>query len=372
MKKLLFAVLFSAAVLFTGGVHSYAAGNVVESPHIKIDINGQIGNYTDVPLIKDGRTLLPLRAVMANLGVPNDDRHIIWNASDRSVTVIKDSTQIFLKVDTNTAYVNNSPVTIDVAPVIYKDRTYVPVRFISQSLGMKVAWDPAAALVLIKDESEFNKVKETLEKTTAAMNGVERYKSKATLKMGFNLLDIGINSTIEIDALTDNRNKTGYAAMDIRTEGEDSSLAMELYMANNSIYVKNPLDNTWEKEELTQEEYDAQFTGSGVDNNEVAYSGLTQLEGTNPDEIILKGNVAMYEALKENLAGQDLGEYKVDNAYTEITIDKNTNLIKRIYVKVNGTVAASDLGNTTFTLEMTGANSDFNGNFTVALPAELK
>ena len=47
--------------------------NVVESPNVKIVIDGKIGTYTDMPIIVNGRTLLPLRAVLSNMGVLNDD-----------------------------------------------------------------------------------------------------------------------------------------------------------------------------------------------------------------------------------------------------------------------------------------------------------
>ncbi|MCR4435939.1 MAG: copper amine oxidase N-terminal domain-containing protein [Clostridiales bacterium] len=372
MKKFILSVFLMAAVLISNASFSYAAGSIVESPHLKININGEIGTYTDVPLIKDGRTLLPLRAVLTNLGVQNDDQHIVWKQSDRSVAVYSDSTEITLGIDKNTAYVNKTAITLDVAPILYNNRTYVPVRFVSQSLGKKVVWDPSAAMALIRDESEFDRVKGIVEKTTAAMNSVDRYKTNATLKFDLTGEDAAVNSTMELTALTDIKNKTGYTAMTLvqSVMGYNSTTSTEMYAGGNVLYVRNPFDNTWEKKEMDEETYNAQFVYSEIDNSDISYAGLVVADSSNPDEILLKGDIAMEKMLRQNLDDENIGQYKLDTAYTEITIDKNTNLVKKVYVKVSGTADLS-AENVNFDMELTSVNSDYNGDFEVNLPEDL-
>lgn len=53
------------------------------------------------------------------------------------------STAITLHIDRKTAYVNGDAVTLDSAPVIPEGEssTYVPVRFIGESLGAYIGWD---------------------------------------------------------------------------------------------------------------------------------------------------------------------------------------------------------------------------------------
>ena len=150
---------------------------------MKIVIDGKIGTYTDTPIIVDGRTLLPLRAVLSNIGVINDDQHIVWNSSERSVTVYKDSTKIYLKVDSNTAYVNDAPITLDVSPVIYNNRTYIPARFVAQSLGKKVVWDGSLQSILIRDEQEFNRIKDILDKIECLDESYPKSKFNTDMKM---------------------------------------------------------------------------------------------------------------------------------------------------------------------------------------------
>jgi len=57
--------------------------------------------------------------------------------------------RIMLKVNALTAYVNDEKIMLDAAPIIYKNRVMVPIRFISQSLGATVNWDPIFKIVTI-------------------------------------------------------------------------------------------------------------------------------------------------------------------------------------------------------------------------------
>jgi hypothetical protein len=102
--------------------------------------------------------------------VPNNDKNIIWNDAEKSVTILYSKktvsasvyssatykqTKIYLKIGDNTAYVDDKPVTLDAAPIIYyvngEDRTYLPVKFIAESLGKTVSWNESQKAVIITD-----------------------------------------------------------------------------------------------------------------------------------------------------------------------------------------------------------------------------
>lgn len=138
----------------------FAEANIVEAHGVTINIDGYRKNFDCGPIIVNSRTLLPLRGLLTELGVPNDDQHIIWNAGEKSVTILKGNKKIYLKVGSTQALVDSAPTTIDVAPVNYKDRVYIPVRFISQSLSMKTAWDEYTKTVFIKSPDEDKKLPE--------------------------------------------------------------------------------------------------------------------------------------------------------------------------------------------------------------------
>ena len=52
----------------------------------------------------------------------------------------------------NKLYLNGEAIQMDTAAVIKLERTYVPVRFIAEALGMEVGWDDATRAVSLKDK----------------------------------------------------------------------------------------------------------------------------------------------------------------------------------------------------------------------------
>jgi hypothetical protein len=94
------------------------------------------------PVIKESRTLLPIRFVAAPLGA-----EVGWDAATSKVTISHDATTIEMWIGQNTALVNGVEQKIDpdnssVAPLIIPPgRTMLPLRFISENLGCQVEWD---------------------------------------------------------------------------------------------------------------------------------------------------------------------------------------------------------------------------------------
>ncbi|ADL08520.1 N-acetylmuramoyl-L-alanine amidase family protein [Thermosediminibacter oceani] len=128
-KKIAIALL---AILF---LHTTVYAALPAEP-IEIYIN-QKKIVSDVaPIIYKDRTLVPLRVISENLGAA-----VHWDAVQRTVRVVSGKTLIVLKINDTKAFINQTPVTLDVPPMIIKDRTMVPLRFIGESLGAKVSWD---------------------------------------------------------------------------------------------------------------------------------------------------------------------------------------------------------------------------------------
>ncbi len=98
-----------------------------------------------VPVIVNDRTMLPIRIIAENLGADVD-----WNADLRKVIISKGGTTIEIYIDEYIAYINGDPVQLDAAAFIENDRTYLQVRFISETLGCKVGWDGMTQTVTIE------------------------------------------------------------------------------------------------------------------------------------------------------------------------------------------------------------------------------
>ena len=89
------------------------------------------------PLIRSDRAFLPSRFIAESLGAD-----VEWDNDNRKVTITKDETRIEITIDSDTAVVNGKEIKLDAAAFIENDRTYTPIRFISENLGAKVDWDP--------------------------------------------------------------------------------------------------------------------------------------------------------------------------------------------------------------------------------------
>jgi len=106
------------------------------------------------PIIKNGRTLLPIRAVIESLG-----GSIYWEATEKKVSITLGETKIELWIGKSTAKVNGVEKPIDsanpnVVPEIISSRTMLPVRFITENLGAEVGWDSDTKTVTITYPAE--------------------------------------------------------------------------------------------------------------------------------------------------------------------------------------------------------------------------
>jgi len=134
----------------SGYVHapyeSYVSYEPTPSPRIRI--NGEfvyVPADDQAPVIIDGRTLVPLRAVMEALGF-----EVLWVAEKQMIFLDRPGYSISVQPNNDTMVVNLEMITLDVPPQIMNDRTMVPVRAISEATGMRVSWDSENLIVDIE------------------------------------------------------------------------------------------------------------------------------------------------------------------------------------------------------------------------------
>lgn len=111
---------------------------------IMVTVNGRALFMDTQPVIIGGRTLVPLRAIFEAL-----EATVVWDASTRTITGVKDKTTILLQIDNPVAKIGVNTVTLDVPPTVVGGRTFVPTRFIAESLGADVGWDGQTRTVII-------------------------------------------------------------------------------------------------------------------------------------------------------------------------------------------------------------------------------
>lgn len=112
----------------------------------KLFLNGVEVKADVPPVIKEGRTLVPVRALTEALGA-----EVQWNEQEQTVLVSNGNTQIQLKVNNRIALVNGEEITLDVPAEINTSRIFVPLRFMMQTMNTSVEWYPEGQIISMNE-----------------------------------------------------------------------------------------------------------------------------------------------------------------------------------------------------------------------------
>lgn len=133
------------------------------------DVNVVIGNKIEFeegnePFIYEGSTMMPLRAISEAL-----DATVYWFQDTNNIQIVSYDTLLALTIGNSMMgkykIENGEPVSqpesikMSVKPMIVNDRTYVPLRAISEAFDAKISWDnPNRSAIIIPNEKVMNKV----------------------------------------------------------------------------------------------------------------------------------------------------------------------------------------------------------------------
>lgn len=95
------------------------------------------------PFLSGGRTLVPVRFLAESFGY-----NVGWDAATRTVTLSGPAHAVIRIGDLNWT-LNGQARRFDVAPALYRDRTYLPLRALAEAVGAEVAWDGQSQTVIV-------------------------------------------------------------------------------------------------------------------------------------------------------------------------------------------------------------------------------
>ncbi|MDR6881027.1 stalk domain-containing protein [Bacillus sp. 3255] len=98
------------------------------------------------PVIINGQAYLPIRSVSESFGAAVD-----WDQDSLTVTVSTEYTTITSRIFEDQAYVDGDPMQIDGPAYLLEGRTYVPLRFIAEFLGLQVDWHAPTQIIQISN-----------------------------------------------------------------------------------------------------------------------------------------------------------------------------------------------------------------------------
>ena len=134
--------------LYVEHVLSYYHKNI-DYVGAKVRLNDSLVKFSDqYPIIEDGTTLIPIRAVSETLGA-----NVEWNGENGHARIDKNGKIIDLYIGNHTAYINEEPYGIDIPPEVVNNRTLVPLRFIAEALDVSVTWNGEMRTVELTTES---------------------------------------------------------------------------------------------------------------------------------------------------------------------------------------------------------------------------
>jgi hypothetical protein len=129
---------------------------------IPVIVNGQLVKFDVPPVIKNNRTLIPVRAVTNALGA-----FVEWDQKTNDVTVTKAvytnvdinvninvEIKVVIDLDTGKFYKDGTEMKFDVPAQVINNRTVVPIRFLAEVFGMKADWNKDLDGVVVDDMDE--------------------------------------------------------------------------------------------------------------------------------------------------------------------------------------------------------------------------
>jgi hypothetical protein len=139
MKKLLITLILALSTLSFVPAHA--------DDNIRVYIDGTEILFDQPPVIQDGYTLVPMRALFEALGATVD-----WNAETQTVTGVGYGVQVGITIGESEMQRSMVPVPLDMPAQIINDRTMIPLRAVSESFGMDVQWDGENRVITLTDK----------------------------------------------------------------------------------------------------------------------------------------------------------------------------------------------------------------------------
>ena len=108
-------------------------GNVVT---VKVDSTDVVFPDAQPFVDENGRTQVPIRAVSEML-----DCKVDWDDTSKTATITKENGDVVkVTLGSDVLTVNNKSSQMDTTAIIKDDRTFIPVRFVAEALGLEVEW----------------------------------------------------------------------------------------------------------------------------------------------------------------------------------------------------------------------------------------
>ena len=141
---------------------------------ISVYMNNEKINFDVDPVLMNGRTMVPMRAIFEKLGAVVD-----WDDETNTAFVMKGYINISITIGSSyMVYGNMRKIPLDSPAVLHNNRTLVPLRAVSEAFKCTVLWDGNTNTVNIYDESFDGVQVEVFDDISANINQIKNMISK--------------------------------------------------------------------------------------------------------------------------------------------------------------------------------------------------
>ncbi len=212
MKKALILLTFLCLLLMIT-----TAGTVHAEQNVTVVFNETPLEFDVPPVIVNGRTLVPLRAIFEALGA-----EVSWDDASETAIGVRRGVRVSVTVDSAAATINGKAVTLDQPAVLKDGRTLVPLRFISEAYGAEVGWDEATQTVNIHAEPAY----------AAHHVNVKMFEDLGTWNFSGNML-VGTQTGLEEGQKAEDLSQDAVASIYIDAPGKYNLWVRDRDYANN-------------------------------------------------------------------------------------------------------------------------------------------
>ena len=239
MKKRIFKTgIMMLLIFFASGLQCFAEDDFTPI----VTINGTVVEFDVMPVVENGRTLIPVRAVSENLNY-----EVVWDEDNNRVKIGNGDETLELFIGKQEYFKNGVEKQMDVPAKTTKGRTLVPLRLIAEEFGCVVRWLPECNTAeIIKHETV------TVTNSKELLEAIGNYKKVILADGEYNLskvTDMESNPNIVTQNLYDGTEYIVFETTELILEGAEGGNATIViepryanalsFMYSDHITIKN-------------------------------------------------------------------------------------------------------------------------------------
>lgn len=174
-KPAIFSKFHFFSIIFLAFLFIFSAVSIASADtEVKIFVDGQQISFDSAPVIIDGTTLAPMRAIFEAIG-----SDVQWDQATKTATGTKDGKVVSVQIGNEYGYKGGEAIKLLQPAQLINSRTMVPLRFISESLDCDVQWDGNSKTITITTDGTSSAPPTTppASETTSQKNAVAKAKS---------------------------------------------------------------------------------------------------------------------------------------------------------------------------------------------------